>query len=126
MKRKQTKKTYCTYTLHYPEPKKGVFLFVSNFICTNPGAKKILFFFIFLLKQHSSLTRGYSLNFQAKIINQNGENPLKEESILHQSSIYSSSSSFNLISFKFYFHFFVDYFIYTNHFIAFLYFLWEK
>ena len=97
--------------------KKLSFSYSKEFNRTN-----LLFLLIFLLKVVFKPKRGKSLNFQAKIINQNGENPLKEESILHQSSIFSSSSvslfNFILVLFLFFWLFY----IYTNHFIVFLYF----
>ena len=64
---------------------KGFLLFQFSSVENQNQTKRVFFFFlIFLLKQHSSLTRGYNLNFQDKITNQNGEHPLKGESILHQ------------------------------------------
>ena len=52
-------------------------------------------FFLFSFKIIiSSLTRGYNLNFQDKITNQNGEHPLKGESILHQHLFLLLSLSF--------------------------------
>ena len=88
--------------------------------------KKILFFLIFLLKQHWSLTRGYSLNFQAKIINQNGEHPLKGESILHQ-HLFSTPFFVCLLFYLTYYWFNLSFYfcccLFTNHFYLFSYIL---
>ena len=88
--------------------------------------KKFLFFFILLLKQHWSLTKGYSLNFQAKIINQNGEHPLKGESILHQ-HLFSTPFFVCLLFYLTYYWFNLSFYfcccLFTNHFYLFSYIL---
>ena len=86
-------------------------------IRTNQKQKKKFFFFsILLLKQHSSLTRGYSLIFQAK-------NTIKTVNTLWRENQYCINISFLLLSLLFliilfnflliqFIFIFIDYFIY--------------
>ena len=84
-------------TARIPNTRKGSFpsFFIS--IRTNQKEKaKILFFIsILLLKHHSSLTRGYSLIFQAK-------NTIKTVNILWRENQYCINISFLLLSLLFF------------------------
>ena len=112
------KKNYCTQSQEKTtaqNKKKLSFSIQEIFIRTNQNQSKskVLFLLIFLLNIAFKPIKREKSQFPSQDYNQNGENPLKEESILHQSSISSSSSSVFLFNFILVFTFiFIDYFIY--------------
>ena len=124
-----SKKTYCTYTL-LPNTRKGSFpSFDFHPYKPKTREKKFFFFSILLLKQHSSLTRGYSLIFQAK-------NTIKTVNTLWRENQYCINISFLLLSLLFFliisfnllfdsiYFFILLIILYTNHFIIFFIFWW--
>ena len=115
-----------TTAQHISERAKTKFSFPSKSIHPYKIKEKFLFSLFSFKKQHSSLTKGYSLNFQAKIINQNGEHPLKGESILHQ-HLFSTPFFVCLLFYLTYYWFNLSFYfcccLFTNHFYLFSYIL---
>ena len=81
---------YCRPFPEQKKPKQKKLSFPKN---PSVQIKQNSFLLIFLLKRAFKPNKREKSQFSSQDYNQNGENPLKQKSILHQSSISSSFSS---------------------------------